>query len=355
VKRAWLLALVACGGEPADERCTIPGGPGDGPGIDPSGEFCDRLSTYRFFDDLATQTPAPGVVPFEVNTPLFSDYTVKHRFLYLPPGTQMTWDADGAFELPAGAALIKTFGYLRDRRDPALGTQLLETRVMVNTAEGWTGASYVHDHTGNDATLALAGAFLDTSWIHDDGEPRTNRYAVPNKNQCKNCHAEHDEQVDAVGLKARHVNKGDQLQQWIDRGLLANAPAPADWPRAPAAFDAASGTVDERARAWLDINCAHCHNTNGGAARTSGLYLDLAQTDLSAMGVCKPPVAAGGGSGGRAYGIVPGDPDASILVFRLESTEPDVRMPELGRNLVDAEGTALIREWITALPGTCGS
>lgn len=334
--------LVACG-EPARETCEL------------GGEFCQRLSSYELFDDIATQTPAIGVVPYEVNTPLFSDYTVKNRFFYLPPGAQMTWDSDGAFALPAGAALIKTFGYLRDRRDPAQGTRHLETRLLIRTDDGWTGASYVHDDGSNDATLALAGAFIDASWIHDDGESRTNRYAVPNKNQCKNCHAEHDDQIDAVGLKARHVNTGDQLQQWIDGGLLAGAPAPADWPRAPSALDPTTGTVDERARAWLDINCAHCHNTNGGAARTSGLYLDLSQTDLSAMGVCKPPVAAGGGSGGRAFGIVPGDPDASILVYRLESTEPQVRMPELGRNLVDVEGVALIRQWIAELPGTCGS
>ena len=120
-----------------------------------------------------------------------------------------------------------------------------------------------------------------------------------------------------------------------------------------AAAEPASGTLDERARAWLDINCGACHNGRGGAARTSGLYLDLAQTDLHELGLCKAPVAAGRGSGGRIYGIVPGQPDASILVFRIESIEADVKMPELGRNLVDAEGVALIRQWIAQLPGTC--
>ena len=88
-------------------------------------------------------------------------------------------------------------------------------------------------------------------------------------------------------------------------------------------------------------------------ARTSGLYLDIAQTDPAQLGICKAPVAAGRGSGGRRYAIVPGQPDASILVFRIESTEADVKMPELGRNLVDDQGVALIRQWIAELPGTC--
>lgn len=107
-----------------------------------------------------------------------------------------------------------------------------------------------------------------------------------------------------------------------------------------------------RARAWLEINCASCHNPRG-PARTSGLFLEYDQLEPTALGVCKPPVAAGRGSGGRAYGIVPGDPDASILTFRIESTELDIKMPELGRNLVDAEGVALIRAWIAAMPGAC--
>ena len=86
-----------------------------------------------------------------------------------------------------------------------------------------------------------------------------------------------------------------------------------------------------------------------GAARTSGLYLDHAQTEPAKFGVCKAPVATGRGSGGLSYDIVPGMPDMSILMYRISSTEPEIRMPELGRNLVHAEGVALIREWIEQL------
>lgn len=98
----------------------------------------------------------------------------------------------------------------------------------------------------------------------------------------------------------------------------------------------------------MDVNCSHCHSPTG-AARTSGLDLRAANLEPYAFGVCKGPVAAGTGSGGLPYVIVPGDPSQSILTFRTGSTEADVKMPELGRNLVHDEGHALMVEWIAAM------
>ncbi len=356
---ALAAVLAACGGGDDDGDCVVPG---DGPGVDPDGAFCAKLSSYRLFEDIAAQRPAAGVMPYDVATPLFSDYTAKDRFLWVPPGAAMTWHDVDAFALPVGSVLVKTFSYPRDRRDPALGRRLLETRLLVRGTDTWRGVSYVYDEEDpGDARRAVAGATVDAAWIHDDGAARTNRYVVPNQNQCKSCHAEHDDVMGVLGPKARHLNRPgpagsgieSQLEALIDAGALAGAPAPAAWPRGVAAADPGTGTLEERARAWLDVSCGACHNPRGGMARTSGLYLDITQTDLAELGVCKPPVAAGRGSGGRAFGIVPGQPDASILVYRIESTEPEIRMPELGRNLVDAEGVALIREWIAQLPGTC--
>jgi uncharacterized repeat protein (TIGR03806 family) len=213
-----------------------------------------------------------------------------------------------------------------------------------------------------EAYKQVAGDVIPSQWIHSDGATRDNNYVVPNKNECKNCHEEKADTVGVIGPKARHLNRNfdypggpeNQLQHLIDVGYLEGAPAdPADWPAAPVWDDETSGTVAERARAWLDINCAHCHNPDG-AARTSGLDLSAGQTEPYQLGVCKTPVATGGGSGGLQYNIVPGEPDQSILVYRLESTAPDVMMPELGRRLVHTESVALIREWIAAMEGSCG-
>ncbi|MEO8843593.1 MAG: SO2930 family diheme c-type cytochrome [Kofleriaceae bacterium] len=340
----WWLLLAVIAGSGA--------GCGDNSTCDLDGAMCERLSYYDLFDDIATQQPAAGVTPYELETPLFSDYTTKQRFFVLPAGTTATWSDDDAFELPVGSVLVKTFGYLDDRRDPYSHLDKLETRLLIHGSAGWHGASYVYDPDGRDATLAEAGTVVPAKWTHDDGSTRTNEYVVPNQNQCKNCHAEHDDVVTPLGPKARHLNLGHQLQTMIDHGQLAGAPAAAQWPKDPNAVDSTTGTLDQRARAFLDINCGHCHNPTG-QARTSGLYLDAFETDAAKLGTCKPPVATGRGSGGLAFDIVPGNPDASILIYRVSATEPEIKMPELGRSLVYAEGVALLRDWITQMPGTC--
>ena len=112
--------------------------------------------------------------------------------------------------------------------------------------------------------------------------------------------------------------------------------------------DPSTGDVDSRARAWLEVNCAHCHNP-AGPAKNSGLDLRVAAREPAHFGVFKSPVAAGRGTGNRLYDIVPGKPDESILLYRMESTDPGVMMPELGRQRVDARGVALIREWIAGM------
>jgi len=352
---AVLTAMAACGGgggdDAGDEVCSI--APGEGPAVLGDGPMCTYLSSYRLFTDIPGQVPAAGVTPYLLNTPLFSDYTDKHRFLWIPPGETIQWSDVDTLDLPVGTLIAKTFAYLDDLRVPTGGRRLLETRILTRRATGWEGAAYVHDAATGDAVITSGAKTIDVTWIHDDGLPRTNAYVVPSKNQCKNCHDEHDEVTTPIGPKARHLNRDGQLEALIARGVLVGAPAdPLTWPRSPVFDDPSTGTVDERARAWLDINCAHCHNPTG-AARVSGLDLSIGQTEMFQLGVCKPPVAAGQGSGGREWGIVPGMPDASILVYRIESTEADVKMPELGRNLVHTEGVAVVREWITGMTGTC--
>jgi hypothetical protein len=110
--------------------------------------------------------------------------------------------------------------------------------------------------------------------------------------------------------------------------------------------------LDRRARSYLDINCGHCHNPHG-AADTSGLFLTMAESSPRRLGLCKPPVAAGRGTGGRHASIVPGAPDASILVYRVGSTDPGEMMPELGRTTAHDAGLELLRRWIEGLPGSC--
>lgn len=328
------------------------------PPIEPAvWEPYEKLSEYGLFvGDGRTHEPRAGVVPYDLNSPLFSDYATKYRFVKLPPGEYATYHEEDAFDFPVGTILSKTFAFLHDLRDPSKGQRLVETRLLIRRPEGWVGLPYVWNEEQNEAVLDVAGGTLDVAWTHTDGKERTVNYIIPNSNQCKACH-ENDRILAPIGPKARHLNKDfdypegreNQLTSWTRRGILRGAPAPEVAPKLAVWNDPKTGSLDERARAWLEINCAHCHNARG-PARTSGLELLASIHEPVRWGKMKTPVAAGRGSGGRLYDIVPGKPDESILVYRLESTDPGVMMPELPRRLVDEEAVALIREWIEKMP-----
>lgn len=186
-------------------------------------------------------------------------------------------------------------------------------------------------------------------------------YVVPDANQCAGCHADNftGKEISPLGPRARHLNRDypyrsgaeNQLEYWQKIGYLSGVPEIKELPRL-AKFSDVSQSLEVRARAYLDINCGHCHNP-AGAADTSGLMLNYSETDSLKLGLCKPPVAAGTGSGERLFAIVPGEPDHSILNFRVESTDPGAMMPELGRSLVHEEGVELLRQWVAAMPGNC--
>lgn len=311
------------------------------------------ISEYHLFQDAARQIPNDGVLPYDINTPLYSDYASKHRFVWMPEGVSAIYNEDAAFEFPAGAVLIKTFGFLHDIRDPSKGERIVETRLLVRKPEGWVGFAYIWNEDVTEAKLAVAGGRADVSWTHFDGETRHLKgYIIPNMNECKQCH-ENGGALQPIGPKARHLNKDysygggamNQLLKWQTAGYLSGAPAPEDAPRLPVADDPATGGLNARARAYLDINCAHCHNPNG-PGQMSGLDLSWSQQDAGKYGVFKAPVAAGRGSGGYRFGIEPGRPENSILIHRVESTEPGVMMPPLPKRMNHDEGIALLREWI---------
>jgi uncharacterized repeat protein (TIGR03806 family) len=312
-----------------------------------------NLSEYGFFTgNLADLKPAANVFPYEVNAPLFSDYAEKARFIALPPGTAMTYDAEKAFEMPVGCTIIKNFYYTNDATQPQKGRNIIETRLLIKEARGWKALEYRWNAEQTDAALEVAGATLPVQWTDAAGKKQQVSYILPNLNQCKGCHS-YDGQFTPIGTTARQLNRGDgeqnQLLQWQKAGYLT-LPEHFDVVKAPQLPDYrkdGTGTT-EAARAYLDGNCAHCHNPHGPAS-TSGMFLDYEQADPMRIGINKPPVAAGRGSGDRKYGIAPGKPSESILIYRMESDDPGIRMPELGRQLPHKEGIALVKTWIKGM------
>jgi uncharacterized repeat protein (TIGR03806 family) len=315
----------------------------------------ENLSAYGFFEgNIAAQLPSKRLLPYHLNTPLFSDYAEKLRFIQLPEGAKINYNATAVLDFPIGTIIIKTFYYPFDFRAKEKGRRLMETRLLVHENEGWRALEYVWNDTQTDAYLEVAGEHKQVQWIDNQGNKQKIDYAMPNLNQCKGCH-NRNETMTPIGPTVRQLN-GDfsyenitenQLLHWQRKGILDGLPDLAQVPKAPAWNDPNSGSLDARARAWLDINCAHCHNEQG-PAKTSGLYLDIHQTDMTKLGLNKTPVAAGKGSGGRKFGIVKGKPDESMLVYRIESLDPGEMMPEVGRKLKHKEGIALIRAWIKA-------
>lgn len=308
------------------------------------------LSTYRLFRDAAGREPNAGVVSYDIATPLYSDGALKFRYLYLPRGTQARYRPLGAFDFPVGAVLIKSFGYAADMRRPDADVRLIETRLLIRRAEGWVARAYVWNEAQTEARLAPAGAIVPASFVDEGGRQRALDWAVPNVNQCRGCH-ELDGAFVAIGPSARNLNRAyagaaNQLAAWREAGLVDALPQ--DAPALPNAY-AEEAPLAARARAYLDVNCAHCHNP-AGPAHTSGLDLRYEQNDPAAWGVMKRPVAAGRGAAEFEFAIEPGRPERSILVHRMQSTDPGVMMPELGRQLVDERGLALMREWIAAMP-----
>ena len=314
----------------------------------------EKLSGWELFELRDGRfVAAAGVLNYDLNTPLFSDYAAKHRFVRLPDGRPMVWDDTEAFKFPDETVIAKTFAYPDDSKDHTPGERFLETRIEVRRNGDWYGFSYVWNKEQTDAELKLGGGQLNVSWTDDSGTKRDNVYQIPNANQCLSCHSS-DGKFVPLGTTARNLNrpapKGghNQLEHWIANGALTDAPEATRRPIL-ARFDDPSPSLDDRARAYLEVNCAHCHNPKG-SARTSGLDLSTAQNAPAKFGVFKSPVAAGKGSGGRKYDIVPGKPDESILLYRIETNDVGARMPNLGRNLVHVEAVALIRDWIKQMP-----
>jgi len=324
-----------------------------------------------------------GVVPYDLNTPLFTDYAHKLRTIWIPDGKIATYQSEQALEFPVGTIISKTFYYplvqkgaaqhnavlrtspafslLHDETLVLSEVRLIETRLLVRREAGWEAMSYVWNREHTSATLKRSGDMLDLELVDDNGTREAFTYIVPDQNQCASCHItdNRSRQLQPIGPKARHLNREfdyvegreNQLQHLIQLGWLQGVPDMDTLPKTPDAMESRA-PLEARARAYLDVNCGHCHSRTG-AAITSGLWLDASAQEPSRLGVCKAPIAAGKGSGGHRHDLEPGNADASIITFRMNSNDPAIMMPELGRSVVHQEGVALIAQWIESLEGQC--
>ncbi len=350
--------------------------------LHPADSIPARLSEWNLvFADGSFFELNDGVVPYDLNTPLFTDYALKMRTVWLPDGGVINYDEEGALDFPVGTIISKTFHYekagdwsldsfrvVRTDRESLLDEKgrldlddivLIETRLLVHYDDGWQAFPYVWNDAQTEATLEIAGDYREMELVGRNGGEKF-PYIVPDANQCSGCHVPDltTKAMIPLGPKAWQLNRpyawwgqgGSQLEHWSSSGMLQGlgdaVPSAARW------SDPDSGTLEQRTKAYLDVNCAHCHNI-AGPADTSALHLDIDAPVDAHYGVCKTPVAVGRGSGGRSYDLFPGRPDESIMIFRMEHTDPAIAMPELGRSVVHTEGVQLVRSWISQLNGEC--
>ncbi len=341
--------------------------------------YPEKLSDWGLFYIQSQQLKLHSTaVPFHLNTPLFSDYAHKFRSIWIPKDSLIQIEKD-RLVFPLGAILSKTFYYPRVDFDgktltvqqvdkahssgstiPLTNNHLIETRLLIKEEDGWTALPYLWNKKQTEASLEITGGSQTLKLVGNTSQNFT--YIVPDANQCKGCHATNhsDGKIMPIGPKLHHLNLDysyndevtqNQLKYLQEKGLLKSfekinsSEKSYDW-------NNRNQDIANAARSYLDINCAHCHNPNG-AADTSALYLNRENNNDSHLGFCKPPVAAGKGSGNRPFDIYPGNSDNSIISFRMQSNDPSIVMPELGRSVIHEEGVELIDKWINQLEGNC--
>ena len=344
----------------------------------------EQLDAYGVLQSDGRQLSLRGnTVVYSLASPLFTDYALKFRTITVPPGSKVGYRSEGVLDFPVGTVISKTFYYAKDPQKPAGWVkaaapsgesidlskyQLVETRILQRDTDGnWLANAYVWNEAQTTATLRRIGQAIPAT-LRDPatGQTQSFSYGVPNARQCQTCHAVNatvgQAGIQPIGPTARFLNTryayADGVHNPLERlakattveGLPAKV---ADIPSSVAYTDTQATTLDQRARAYLEINCAHCHHALGDA-RQSGLFTTL-QANGSTLGLCKQHVAAGSGGANTTYDIVPGQPAQSLLVHRMEATSGQAMMPRVGRSLVDAEGVALVRDWIRSLPGQCAT
>ena len=309
------------------------------------------LSTYGFFEgDLADLKPNKQVVLYRPASSLFTDYAQKSRFISVPASDKITIE-DGELNFPVGTILIKNFYYPSNFQNPEAERKIIETRLLIQEEDGWEAYPYIWNEEQTNAVLKVVGGEREVRFRDVNGEDQVINYLIPNKNQCKTCHNK-SESLQPIGVKIKHLNfeidwvdtNSNQLAHWQELGILEGFEGKENY-QAMIDYMDTDQVLADRAMAYLDINCSHCHSQEGPAS-TSGLFLTFDQKDPMKLGIMKTPVAAGNGAGSFDFDIFPGKADESILVHRMNSTEVGTAMPELGRTTIHKEGVELIRAWI---------
>jgi uncharacterized repeat protein (TIGR03806 family) len=316
------------------------------------------LSQTGAFSDLATLTPNPGLVPYTVNSPLWSDAAIKTRWLALPTNTFISFSPTGEWTFPGGTVFVKHFELPVNDADPTIRRRL-ETRLLVRDTNGTVyGATYKWRTDNGDAEL-VNNAVTEDILVTTPTGVRTQQWFFPGRQDCLRCHTV--PALGVLGVKTRQQN-GDftypsggvtdnQLRAWNHIGLFNTALSEGSIPGYDKTVSAtnATATLEHRFRSYIDANCSHCHRPNGVRAFFDARF-DIA---LGNQGIINGVVSDNLGIAGARV-VVPADTNKSVLLHRVNSVT-DIKMPPLAKNVVDSDAVAMIAAWINSLPPDAGT
>jgi uncharacterized repeat protein (TIGR03806 family) len=355
---AFCVLVISCAKETPEPPPT-PGPvppPAAGVNFDPATVPYATLSAYNFFQgDMADHQPVQGVLPYDVITPLFSDYAKKKKFVWMPGGAPATYAGDHqSLNFPEHTVLIKTFYY--DNVQPAGSRRLIETRLLYKLNGQWHFADYVWNSAQTEATLDLAGSNTPVTFTDEQGTERSLLYRIPAEAECLTCHKVNG-QATPIGPKPQNLNMPytytngtmGQLARWVQEGYLADG-----YPSTittTVRWDDVSQDLNNRVRSYMDMNCAHCHADGRHCDYRPMRFAYEETADPVNLGVCVAPDEPL--QPHHTHIVARGSAERSVLHYRMAATNETVRMPLLGRTVVHEEALELIQQWISAMDPPC--
>ncbi len=298
-------------------------------------EYKSNLSDMGVFtENLSAMTPAEGaegVQLYEINSTLFTDYAKKQRLVRLPNCETMQYKGDDLLpEFPDNTLIAKTFYYNKNDQNPNEGKIIIETRILLKINGNWQVGNYIWNEAQTEATYTENGSVTPISYINNDGETLNIDYEIPSKQDCFTCH-NNENSTFPIGMKLRSMNftpsytNQNQLAYLESIGIMEgvtseNISTLPDW------TDDATYDILERGRAYIDINCAHCHQP-GGAVTNFNLDFRF-ETPFDDTGIYA---------------------NRGEIEARVQSTAPVYRMPQLGRTIVHEEAVTMLLEYLEAI------
>ena len=292
--------------------------------------FEDSLTSYQVFSGTpADLTPSADFELLELSSILFTDYSHKQRLVKIPPGTQMIQLRDGTIGFPDGTILTKTFFYYHDERDTSLGKRNIETRLEIKENGLWNAATYVWNEDQTNAYLKTDGLTTPVSWIDENGVSHSTNYEVPSGNDCIACH-QSDSKVAPIGSSLLNLNRDvernggtlNQLTYLQNEGLLNNFQVNQIGQMVD--YNNANASLDDRGRAYLAMNCAHCHNPSGWPKANEHEFDFRYQIPFAQTGI-------------------------SFEEEKIKRALDEREMPFIGTTMLDEEGVNLLKEYLDNL------